>query len=224
MKDTLNARFRAPLADYYKRRIIIWKDEAGEFADTVAELQLDNARILTMRRDAMFEIRKQIEVDYADENLLIYCPMGFERMQDNWLLDVFLYSEEFRADYWSLVFSELNVQNLRPVREYGRTIAKFFASKERRAQLRALKPAYANEQELQTGVFCVLAGIKSYGPVPGGAGGIGLRPRGGKPRAGGDCPGFAGRRPSGRPARTPTATRARRISIAWRAICWQQHA
>lgn len=163
MKDTLNARFRAPLADYYKRRIIIWKDEAGEFADTVAELQLDNARILTMRRDAMFEIRKQIEVDYADENLLIYCPMGFERMQDNWLLDVFLYSEEFRADYWSLVFSELNVQNLRPVREYARTIAKFFASKERRAQLRVLKPAYANEQELQTGVFCVLAGIKSYG-------------------------------------------------------------
>ena len=51
VKDTLNARFRAPLADYYKRRIIIWKDEAGEFADTVAELQLDNARILTMRRD-----------------------------------------------------------------------------------------------------------------------------------------------------------------------------
>ena len=34
----------------------------------MAELQLDNARILTMRRDAMFEIRKQIEVDYADEN------------------------------------------------------------------------------------------------------------------------------------------------------------
>ena len=162
MKDTLNARFRAPLADYYKRRIIIWKDEAGEFADTVAELQLDNARILTMRRDAMFEIRKQIEVDYADENLLIYCPMGFERMQDNWLLDVFLYSEDFRADYWSLVFSELNVQNLRPVREYARTIAKFFASKERRAQLRALKPAYANEQELQTGVFCVLAGINAH--------------------------------------------------------------
>ena len=163
MKDTLNARFRAPLPDYYARRIIVWKDEAGEFADTVAEMTLENARILTMGRDNLFQLRRQIEVDYAAENLLLYCPLAFEKPQDNGLLDVFLYSEEFRADYWSLVFSELNVQNLRPVREYARTIAKFFASKERRAQLHSLKPAYANEQELQTGVFCVLAGIKSYG-------------------------------------------------------------
>ena len=74
MKDTLNARFRAPLPDYYRRRIIVWKDETGEFADTVADLQLENARVLTMRPNAMFELRRQIEVDFADENLLLYCP------------------------------------------------------------------------------------------------------------------------------------------------------
>ena len=61
MKDTLNARFRAPLPDYYRRRIIVWKDEAGEFADTVADLHLENARVLTMRPNALFELRRQIE-------------------------------------------------------------------------------------------------------------------------------------------------------------------
>lgn len=125
MKDTLEKRFRAPLKDYYKRRIIVWKDEEGEFADTVAELSLNNARILIMRKDAMFELRRQIEVDYAEENLLIYCPMAFEKPQDNWLLDVFLYSEEFRADYWSLLFAELNIENTRPMRDYARSVSRF---------------------------------------------------------------------------------------------------
>jgi len=147
VKDTLNARFRAPLKDYYKRRIIVWKDEEGEFAESIAEMQLDNARILTMQKDCMFELRRQIEVDYADENLLIYCPMAFEKPQDNWLLDVFLYSEEFRADYWSLLFAELNIENARPVREYARSVSAFFQSKERRAKLHGLRARYANERE-----------------------------------------------------------------------------
>lgn len=163
MKDTLNARFRAPLKEYYRRRIIVWRDEAGEFAETVAGMQLENARILTMKSDAMFELRRQIEVDYADENLLIYCPMTFERPQDNWLLDVFLYSEEFRADYWSLVFEELNIENTRSAREYAKSVAAFFASRERRARLRALRGRYADERELRTGVLCVLCGAKEFG-------------------------------------------------------------
>ncbi len=163
MKDTLNARFRAPLKDYYRRRIIVWQDETGEFAETVAEMQLDNARILIMQKNAMFELRRQIEVDYANENLLIYCPMTFEKPQDNWLLDVFLYSEEFRADYWSLVFEELNIENARPVREYAKSVAPFFASKERRARLRALRPHYSDERELRTGVLCALSGAREYG-------------------------------------------------------------
>lgn len=163
MKDTLNARFRAPLKDYYRRRIIVWKDEDSEFADAVAEMTLDNARILTMQKDRMFELRRQVEVDFADENLLIYCPMKFDKPQENWLLDVFLYSEEFRADYWSLLFDELHVENTRPVREYAKTVSAFFKSRERRARLSALRRKYADERELQTGIFGVLCGAKAYG-------------------------------------------------------------
>ena len=163
MQDTLNARFAAPLPDYHKRRIIIWMDEEGAFAESVEDMKLNNARVLVMRQDHMFELRRQIEVDYADENLLLYCPMRFEKPEDNWLLDVFLYSEEFRADYWSLLFDELNIQNSREVRDYARTVTGFFASKERRAKLKALRPRYADEKELQTGIFCVLCGLKRFG-------------------------------------------------------------
>ncbi len=162
MQDTLNARFRAPLKDYYRRRIIVWRDENGEFAETVQEMTLENARVLVMRQDHMFELRRQIEKDFADENILLYCPLRFEKPQDNWLLDVFLYSEEFRADYWSLLFQELNIENSRTVREYARTVSAFFASKERRNRLKALRERYGNEKELQTGIFCVLCGLKTF--------------------------------------------------------------
>ena len=166
MKDTLNARFSAPLPEYYRRRIIVWMDENGEFMETIGELTPDDARVLVMQRDHMFELRRQIEVDYAGENLLIYCPMRFDKPEDNWLMDVFLYSEEFRADYWSRVFDELNIENNREIRDYVRTVSGFFSqkgSKERKAKLKALRTKYNDIRELQTGIFCVLCKLKTFG-------------------------------------------------------------
>ena len=36
MQELLNARFRAPRRDFYKRRILVWLDEEGGYQDTVA--------------------------------------------------------------------------------------------------------------------------------------------------------------------------------------------
>ena len=77
MQELLNARFRAPLRDFYKRRILVWLDEEGGYQDTVAEMTLENAVILTMQENRMFELRRQIEVDHAEENILLYCPLKF---------------------------------------------------------------------------------------------------------------------------------------------------
>lgn len=161
MQAALNDKFAEPLKEYYKRRIIVWMDEEGEFTDSVREMTLNNARILIMQKDHMFEIRRQIEIDYADDNLVIYCPFSFSTPEDNWLMDVFLYSEEFRADYWSLLFGELHVANTRETREYAHSIADFFKSKERTGKLVLLKSKYEDEKELRNGVFGVLCGIKS---------------------------------------------------------------
>ena len=163
MQELLNARFRAPLRDFYKRRILVWLDEEGGYRDTVAEMTLENAVILTMEENRMFEVRRQIEVDYAEENILLYCPLKFEKPQDNWLLDVFFYSEVFQADYWSQLFDELHIANTREMREYAKTISTFFASKERKAKLCSLRGRYEDVQELQTGIFCVQCGVKQFG-------------------------------------------------------------
>lgn len=162
MQELLNARFRAPLRDFYKRRILVWLDEEGGYRDTVAEMTLENAVILTMEENRMFELRRQIEVDHAEENILLYCPLKFEKPQDNWLLDVFFYSEVFQADYWSQLFDELHIANNQETRAYARNISSFFASKERKAKLRVLRESYASMQELQTGVLCVQCGMKQF--------------------------------------------------------------
>ena len=160
MQELLNARFRAPLRDFYKRRILVWLDEEGGYRDTVAEMTLENAVILTMQENRMFELRRQIEVDHAEENILLYCPLKFEKPEDNWLLDVFFYSEVFQADYWSQLFEELHITMNHDMREYAKSLGKFFESKERKARLRALRESYTCVQELQTGVFCVQCGVK----------------------------------------------------------------
>lgn len=162
MQDLLNARFRAPLRDFYKRRILVWLDEEGGYRDTVAEMTLENAVILTMEENKMFELRRQIEVDHAEDNILLYCPLKFEKPQDNWLLDVFFYSEVFQADFWSQLFDELHITMNREMREYAKSLGKFFESKERKAKLRALRENYTCVQELQTGVFCVQCGVKQF--------------------------------------------------------------
>lgn len=161
MIETLAGRFAAPLPEYYSRHIIVWKDEGGEFADSVGELSLDRVRLLIMRPNNAFEIRRQIEVDYAQENILLYCPLSFEKPEDNWLLDVFLYSEEFRADYWSQLFEELKIENTRALRDYAKSVAPFFKSKERRARLKALGAEFHDEKALRDGIFSVLCGLKT---------------------------------------------------------------
>ena len=36
INQELNKRFAEPLPEFYKRRIVIWKDEEGEFDEAVA--------------------------------------------------------------------------------------------------------------------------------------------------------------------------------------------
>lgn len=43
-----NARFEAPLPEFYKRRIVFWYDEEREFEDKLDEIVLDNAKIAAL--------------------------------------------------------------------------------------------------------------------------------------------------------------------------------
>ena len=60
IKKELEQRFAEPLDEFYKRRIIFWNDEDGEFLDEVKSLSLSNARVLVL------EGKRQINTVYKN--------------------------------------------------------------------------------------------------------------------------------------------------------------
>ena len=110
----LKERFAAPLPEFYQRRIIFWQDEDREFESTLDELDLPGVNIVKLTGTNNFAVKKLLLHDDLTGNYLIYNPFSYAAPQDDWLRDIELYSEEFRADYYSILMSELNI-NASPV-------------------------------------------------------------------------------------------------------------
>ena len=105
----LNRRFAAPLPEFYQRRIIFWYDEDKEFEDKLEEVVLENAKVIALTGNNAFSVKKLLSVDDLTTNYLVYSPLAYNRPEDNGLLDVELYSEEFRADLISIWMDEMGL-------------------------------------------------------------------------------------------------------------------
>ena len=105
----LNKRFAAPLPEFYKRRIIFWYDEDREFEDRLDDIQVDNAKLLVLTGTNNFAAKKLLNVDDTTSNYLVYSPISYESQEDDWLLNIELYSEEFRADLVSIWMNEIDL-------------------------------------------------------------------------------------------------------------------
>ena len=132
INQELNKRFAEPLPEFYKRRIVIWKDEEGEFADQIDDLALFNAKVLRLTETNNFAIKKIISVDEPTQNFLIYNPIDYGKPDDNWLLDVELYSEEFRADLIAIWMDEMGIPSSVALRNQVKKYRKFLNAKSRR--------------------------------------------------------------------------------------------
>lgn len=161
----LGKRFAAPLPDYYKRRIIFWYDEEREFEDKLDEIQLSNASIIRMTGRNTFAVKKLLSHDDPYGNYLVYCPISYESLEDNWLLDIQLYSEEFRSDLISLWMDEMQISSKSPLRKTVKTYRKFFAAKERRAKVARQQKQIEKPVQLHLAVMAAITGAKSREPA-----------------------------------------------------------
>lgn len=158
IEQSLKDRFAAPLPENYKRRIIFWQDPDGEFAGQVDELCLDGVKILKLTDKNNFAAKMLLSETDLDSNYLVYNPCVYSDIRDNWLLDIELYSEEFRADLLSIRMQELNMPSTAPMRKAMKAYSKFFDNKERVAKLSAFKSNYNNVGQLHINIMAVLAG------------------------------------------------------------------
>ena len=117
IEKTLQERFSAPLRENYERRIIFWHDPEVEFSAYVDELNLDDVKILKLTGSNNFAAKLLLSETDINSNYLIYNPISYSDIRDNWLLDIELYSEEFRADLISIRMQELNMPATVPFRK-----------------------------------------------------------------------------------------------------------
>ena len=161
IEQTLKDRFAAPLKDNFKRRIIFWQDPDGEFSDLVDDLCLDGVKILKLTGKNNFAAKQILSETDTDSNYLVYNPISYSDIRDNWLLDIELYSEEFRADLLSIRMQSLGVSDTPQMRKAMKSYAKFFENKERVAKLTVFKSNYTNVGQLHIDILAVLAGTSS---------------------------------------------------------------
>lgn len=159
VQSNLIERFAAPLPEFYRRRIIFWQDEDREFENDVDELKLEGVKIIKLTGTNNFAVKKLLSHDDLDSNYLVYCPIAYSNIEDDWLQDIEYYSETFRADFVSILMDELNITSTATMRRTVKLYAKFFESSERRQKLRKLGGNYQKEDQLHVGIMTVLAGL-----------------------------------------------------------------
>ena len=160
IKLRLAERFAAPLTEFHKRRIVFWHDEDVEFADGVDELDLPGVTVVKLTGKNNFAVKKLLSADDLTGDYLIYDPLSYVKDQhDDWLLDIKLYSENFRADLVSLQMGELLVEPSSAMRKTMTMYAKFLENKDRKAKLRRIGRTYQTPLQLHIDIMTVLCGI-----------------------------------------------------------------
>ena len=160
MISKLAERFAAPLPEFHQRRIIFWHDEDGEFAESVDELVLGGVKLVKLTGKNNFAVKKLLAADDLTSNYLVYDPLAYDKDQKNdWLLDIKLYSEEFRADLVSMQMEELFVEPTSVMRKTMKLYAKFFNNKDRKAKLRRIGKTYQTPLSLHIDIMAVLCGL-----------------------------------------------------------------
>lgn len=161
IQKRLEERFSTPLSDFYERRIIFWKDEDREFESVFDELELNGVSKIKLDGSNTFEVKMLLSVDDLTGNYLVYSPISYDHPEDNWLLNIELYSEEFRSDLTSLRMSSLGIEDTPVLRKTMKLYSKFFDSKAREAKLVRIGNSYSSPTQLHLDIMAVLAGAES---------------------------------------------------------------
>lgn len=161
IKQNIQNKFKQPLADFYKRRIVFWKDSEKEFESTVDELNFDNVKIVKLTNSNSFSVKKQLLVDEPETNFLVYDTSSFDDPKDNWMWDIELYSEMFRADYLSTLLEEMNIAQHPSLRNTVKEYSKFFDNKDRKNTYKQICVSTDDLKTLHLGIISVLTKSKT---------------------------------------------------------------
>ena len=91
-------------------------------------------------------------------------PYIYNRPDDNWLLDVELYSEEFRADLISIWMDEMGLASNPTMRKQVKNYRAYFNAKDRRLKVSTQNKIPATPAQMHMAVMAAICGLKDAQP------------------------------------------------------------
>lgn len=151
----LNIMFSKKPRTGQKRNIVFWYNGDGKFQDKLEGLQeqLTDAEILIFNGNNSFNLKYKIEVENSEKNYLIYVPDFRPAPADNYLLDIYKYSQEFEADAATIYMRELGIKSA-ALFDVVKKYENFFGNQKRIADLKKLGITDWSEQSFHIGVLC----------------------------------------------------------------------
>jgi len=138
-----------------KSRLVFWYDPEQSFLTLLPEIIIDTVILLDMSAVSFFEVKKRIELDEPHQAFLLYFPYAEPDADQDWLLDIRLYSEQFYADASSMLLNELGIPQM-ALREHIRQRERFFNNQQRLSALKALITEDENAASLDEKMIAVI--------------------------------------------------------------------
>ena len=138
----------------YERMIVFWYDRDHSFDQVIDEIDIEDVKIHKVNKD-YFYTKYLLEIEDTNSNYLIYINSAKPKDDDNWLLDILLFSDEFSADLASMVMDELAVEDKSYSSFFAKNI-KFFENQKRLDYVKNVCQKNASEYDYS---LCMLSYI-----------------------------------------------------------------
>jgi uncharacterized protein (TIGR02687 family) len=151
------------------RSLVFWYDSQSETHDLneIEEaLQQEQIKVHHLDDNSVFRTKVFLEMEDTENSYLIYAPFPKPEDNENFLLDILLYSGkygEFQADEIAIRMKELRLEHL-AIRPFMVEHTKFFENKQRVAKFQKLLPNKPTDEQVKQTMLAVLCNAKSIHP------------------------------------------------------------
>lgn len=149
-------RIKEKLTELFgKHRIVFWNDANADFEDELSECLPEGVAVIRPDKIGQLKTKVVLEIEKPLDKFLVYSASSEPRAEEDWLLDIRLYSYQFHADTASMLVEEMGLAH-HHLREHISKRMKFFASKQRLAKLKAIISPSDGKNEIDRKILAVL--------------------------------------------------------------------
>lgn len=151
--------FSGLIQKFNSSRIVFWFDFESNFSDGLDEIEIalrtNSISLIRIDKNSVLMTKKFIEITHPFEKFLLYTNQKEPAPENDWFLDIRLYSQEFFADHSSMLLTELGIHNM-ALRTYISSRHSFFSNKQRMLALKKYVTESEDELSLDRKMISVL--------------------------------------------------------------------